>query len=124
MFWLENMGNFAVANIRGGGEFGREWHNAGRGFQKQNSFSDFTQATNHVLRSGYTTPKQLVIHGASNGGLVVAVCANKDPDLYGCVIAQAPCKPLRYSDLLCLNVSVILYSTALFFTSLTQLNIF
>lgn len=82
MAWLEAGGAFALANIRGGGEFGRDWHEAGRRERKQNSFDDFIAAGEFLIREGITTPGGLAIQGASNGGLLVGAVVNQRPDLF------------------------------------------
>lgn len=82
MAWLEAGGAFALANIRGGGEFGRDWHEAGRRERKQNSFDDFIAAGEFLVREGIAAPGGLAIQGASNGGLLVGAVVNQRPDLF------------------------------------------
>ena len=81
MAWLEAGGVFALANIRGGGEYGKEWHDAGRRANKQNVFDDFIAAGEFLKAEGYTTPDGLAIEGRSNGGLLVGAVTNQRPDL-------------------------------------------
>jgi prolyl oligopeptidase len=88
--WVEHGGILAVPNLRGGGEFGEEWHRAGMLEKKQNVFDDFIAAAEYLIAEKYTTHDRLAIEGGSNGGLLVGAALTQRPDLYQAVVCQYP----------------------------------
>jgi len=88
--WISSGGVFAYANLRGGGEFGEEWHRAGMLGKKQNVFDDFIAAAEWLIQNNYTRPARLAIRGNSNGGLLVGAALTQRPDLFGAVVCGYP----------------------------------
>ncbi|PJF08083.1 S9 family peptidase [Pseudorhodobacter sp. MZDSW-24AT] len=86
MAWVEQGGTYALANIRGGGEYGQAWHHAGRRANKQTVFDDFIAAGDYLIDQGITPPDGLAIHGESNGGLLVGAVVNQRPDLFAAAL--------------------------------------
>lgn len=99
--WLADGGVLAIPNLRGGGEYGAEWHRAGQLDRKQNVFDDFIAAAEHLIDLGVTTPDQLVIYGGSNGGLLTGAAVTQRPDLFAGAISAVPLLDmLRYERFL------------------------
>ncbi|MBI3149837.1 MAG: S9 family peptidase [Betaproteobacteria bacterium] len=86
--WMERGGVLAVPNLRGGGEYGRQWHEAGSKLKKQNTFDDAVAAAEWLIREGYTQPAHLGIGGGSNGGLLVGAVVNQRPELFAAALPQ------------------------------------
>ena len=97
LVWLDGGGTLAVANLRGGGEYGEAWHRAGMREQKQNVFDDVIAAAEWLLANRVAEPGRIAIEGASNGGLLVGAVMVQRPDLFGAVICRVPVADmLRY----------------------------
>lgn len=86
--WLEMGGVYAQPSLRGGGEYGKAWHDAGRLANKQNVFDDFIAAGEWLIKNNYTSTPRLAINGGSNGGLLVGACLNQRPDLWGAAVPE------------------------------------
>lgn len=86
--WLDQGGVYVIANIRGGGEFGEEWHKSGNLINKQNVFDDFAACAQYLIDAGYTNPSKLAIRGGSNGGLLVGATMTQHPELFRVVVCQ------------------------------------
>ncbi|GHO64518.1 prolyl endopeptidase [Ktedonobacter sp. SOSP1-52] len=90
LLWVERGGIYATVNLRGGNEYGEEWHKAGMLEKKQNVFDDFIAAAEWLIENKYSNPTRIAIEGGSNGGLLVAASMVQRPDLYGAVICRVP----------------------------------
>jgi len=93
--WLERGGVYVLANIRGGGEFGPQWHDAARKENRQRAYDDFIAVAEHLISRQVTAPKHLGIQGGSNGGLLVGVMLTQRPDLFGAIVCQVPLLDMR-----------------------------
>jgi len=110
---MEQGGIFADANIRGGGEFGEKWHQAGMHEKKQNVFDDFIAAAEWLIASHYTSPSKLAIRGGSNGGLLMGAMITQRPDLFAAVLCQFPLLDmLRYQNFLVARYWIPEYGSA------------
>ncbi|MGH9500458.1 MAG: prolyl oligopeptidase family serine peptidase [Terriglobales bacterium] len=111
--WLEQGGVFAVANLRGGAEFGEEWHRAGMLEKKQNVFDDFIAAGEFLISEKYTDKSHLAIQGGSNGGLLVGAALTQRPDLFRAVVCQVPLLDmLRYQNFQIAKLWIAEYGSA------------
>jgi prolyl oligopeptidase len=111
--WVESGGVYALPNLRGGGEFGEDWHRAGMLEKKQNVFDDFLSAAEWLIANGYTKPEKLAIAGGSNGGLLVGAALTQRPDLFGAVVCSVPLLDmLRYQKFLVARFWVPEYGSA------------
>jgi prolyl oligopeptidase len=111
--WLDHGGVFAVANLRGGAEFGEEWHRAGMLEKKQNVFDDFIAAAEYLIAQKYTDKDHLAIRGGSNGGLLMGAMITQRPDLFRAVVCQVPLLDmLRYQNFLIAKLWVPEYGSA------------
>lgn len=113
LLWLERGGVVAVPNIRGGGEYGETWHQAGILASKQNSFDDFIGAAEWLIAEGYTRPDRLAVAGGSNGGLLVGAVLTQRPELFRAVLVQVPLLDmLRYHRFLIARLWIPEYGSA------------
>ncbi|MFG0327480.1 MAG: prolyl oligopeptidase family protein [Phycisphaerales bacterium JB037] len=111
--WYENGGVYAVANLRGGGEYGRAWHEAGMLGNKQNVFDDFIAAGEWLIDNGYTRPERLGVAGGSNGGLLTGAAVTQRPDLFAAAISAVPLLDMiRYQNFLMARYWVPEYGSA------------
>jgi prolyl oligopeptidase len=99
LVWLEQGGVFAIASVRGGGEYGREWHHAGRLAAKQNCFDDFVACAEHLVAAGVTSHELLGLMGGSNGGLLVGAVLTQRPDIAAAVVCAVPVLDALRSEL-------------------------
>src|SRR3984957_3102819 len=112
-WWMEHGGVLAMANLRGGAEFGEEWHRAGLLERKQNVFDDMMAAAEHLIAEKYTDAKHLAIQGGSNGGLLMGAMITQRPDLFRAVVCQVPLLDmLHYQDFQIAKLWIPEYGTA------------
>jgi prolyl oligopeptidase len=112
-YWIEQGGVYAVPNLRGGGEFGEKWHEAGMLERKQNVFDDFIAAAEWLINNRYTSPKKLAIAGGSNGGLLVGAAMTQRPELFQAVVCSYPLLDMiRYDKFLVAKFWVPEYGSA------------
>jgi prolyl oligopeptidase len=95
--WVRSGGIYVQTNVRGGGEFGPQWHDQGRLRNKQNTFDDFTACAEQLVKLKYTSPQRMVCEGGSNGGLLALAAMQRRPDLYGAVVADVPVSDVIHS---------------------------
>ena len=113
LLWLEAGGVVAIPNLRGGGEYGEAWHQAGMLARKQNSFNDFIAAAEYLIRERYTSPERLAVAGGSNGGLLMGAVVTQRPELFRAVIIQVPLLDmLRYHHFLIARLWIPEYGSA------------
>ncbi len=113
LLWLEHGGVLAIPNIRGGGEYGEEWHQGGILGRKQNSFDDFIAAAEWLIRERYTRPERLAAAGGSNGGLLMGAVLTQRPDLFRAIVIQVPLLDmLRYHRFLIARLWIPEYGSA------------
>jgi prolyl oligopeptidase len=111
--WMEHGGIFAVANLRGGAEFGEDWHRAGMLDKKQNVFDDMIAAAEHLISEKYSDKNHLAIQGGSNGGLLMGAMMTQRPDLFRAVVCQVPLLDmLRYQNFQIAKLWIPEYGTA------------
>ncbi len=103
--WFDRGGIYVIANIRGGGEYGEDWHLAGNLTKKQNVFDDFAACAKHLVTRGYTRPEKLAVEGGSNGGLLMGVMLTQRPELFGAVVCQVPLLDMKRYHLLLAGAS-------------------
>jgi prolyl oligopeptidase len=113
LLWLEHGGVLAIPNIRGGGEYGENWHQAGILANKQNSFDDFIGAAEWLIRERYTRPERLAAAGGSNGGLLMGAALTQRPELFRAILIQVPLLDmLRYHRFLIARLWIPEYGSA------------